>query len=105
MPQLIYLGRVATVVLFQPCVVLLALQDVKRKRYDKMWYKTSEGVGIRRKFDERGPVKKGKQIFTFGNGVDMTQEQKMKIGNDVLQKLEDGMSEADAKKWAEGKCK
>ena len=86
--------------------MLHALQDIQRKRYTKEWYEPARSFGIRRKFDEEGrPVKRGKQIFSFGNGVEMTKEEKRKIGDRLLQRLERGMKEDDAKAWVNDKCK
>ena len=79
----------------------LCIQDQKKRymsqKYGKMWYRNSHTVGIRRKFgDKRTAVSFG------GRGCEVSKEDLYdKFGEEVLKKLDEGMSEEDVKAWVD----
>ena len=80
----------------------LALQDDKpyiSKKYAKMWYKKYSSVGIRRKLGD------GKQIWSFGSNSELDKDALMQLGDQCLQKLDDGMTEDAVKEWVLDQCK
>ena len=65
-----------------------------------MWYKNACAVGIKQKFGERKQV-----IYFGGNRCKKSQEALMAIGEQCVEKLNEGMAEAAVKEWAVSKAK
>ena len=62
------------------------------KDWGVMWYKNNTSIGIRQKFE---PFK---QIFSFGGArVEKDEAAMREIGNQVVQMLREGKTEAEAK--------
>ena len=71
-------------------------KEYKSKKYSSMYYKNGHRLGIRRKFVDE------KQCFSFGGTkCEETIVELKCVGQEVLRKLDGGMSEDDAKTWAQ----
>ena len=72
-------------------------EEYKIPNYSSMYYKNGHRLGIRRKFGD------GTQCFSFGGTKCQETKAELKcVGQEVLKKLDGGMSEEDAKTWAVG---
>ena len=60
-----------------------------------MFYKKDGAIGIREKFGDK------RQIFSFGRTSKSTEAALRPIADTVLNKLDTGVSAANAKKWAD----
>ena len=70
-------------------------EEPRSKRYGILYYKNSNSIGMRRKFGG------GEQCFSFGGKrCGLTEEVLRSFASDALQKLENGMSEAEVKAWS-----
>jgi hypothetical protein len=63
-----------------------------------LYYKRNNSIGIRRK-ECRGDESVGKQIFSFGAGLQLTRQVLQIWAVRVLKKLDGGMSEDDTYEW------
>jgi len=61
-------------------------------------YKKNNSIGIRRK-EAREDESVGKQIFSFGAGLELTRPMLQVWAVRCLKKLDGGMSEADTYEW------
>ncbi len=79
----------------------MPLQEPYRgKKYNKMWYKNSHTVGIRRKFDDKT------QIWSFGGKkCGKGKEELLELGVQCMKKLDGGMDEETVKEWVDSECK
>ena len=78
-----------------PALCIQERKTYRSKKYYKMLYKKNRSVGIRRKFGD------GKQIWSFG-GIRCNLSKDVlyhNFGEDVLKKLDCGMSEDDVRAW------
>jgi len=75
--------------------VAALIQEHVSKKYQVLWYKITNMVGIRRKSGDK------KQIFSFGGRRSgLTEEKGRSFGDDALKKLDNGMTEAEVEVWA-----
>ena len=71
---------------------VVSAPEESEKDWSVMWYKNNTSIGIRQKFE---PFK---QIFSFGGArVEKSQAAMKEIGNQVVQMLKEGKTEAEAK--------
>ena len=63
-----------------------------------LYYKKNNSIGIRRK-EPREDESVGKQIFSFGAGLELTRPMLQIWAVRVLKKLDGGMSEDDTYEW------
>ena len=66
-----------------------------------MFYKNSNSIGIRRKFD-----KAKTQVISFGGmRCEMSEKSQRKLADETLRKLDGGLSEKKALTWAKNQVK
>ena len=76
-------------------LIAALIQEHVSKKYQVLWYKLSNMVGIRRKFGDK------QQIFSFGGRRSgLTEEKGRSFGDDALKKLDAGMTEKEVEAWA-----
>jgi hypothetical protein len=74
----------------------LSCEEHVSERYQAMFYKNSNSIGIRRKFD----AKKTQVISFGGKKCKMTEVLLRKLADETLIKVDEGISERRAKTWA-----
>jgi len=75
--------------------MLACTQEHQSKKYAIMFYKSSNAIGIRRKFEEC------QQVFSYGGKRSgWTEVELRKLGDAVLKRLDEGVSEKDVETWA-----
>ena len=78
-----------------PACACMCSQEYKSEKWQTMWYKSTDSVGVR-----RSAAGDKKQIFQFGGSkCVLEKEQLMGFGEDCLRKLDAGVAEADVKEW------
>ena len=77
--------------------VISPCQAYKSDRYCVMLYRDlGSWIGIR--------IKKGKQIFSFGRGCDLTEKSIRMIADKALKKLDEGDEADEVRTWARAEC-
>ena len=77
--------------------VISLCQAYTSDRYCVLLYKDlGLWVGIR--------IKKGKQIFSFGRGNNLSEKAIRKIADKVMKKLDQGEDADDVRAWARAEC-
>ena len=75
------------------------LQTYHSARYGVLFYKANGAGAIRRRFGDQ------KQIFSYGGSSGWFEPQIRALGDEILRQLDGGMSEEDAKTFADEKFK
>ena len=73
----------------------ISLCTCQEPKYSKEWYKNVKCVGIK---------KDGKHMFRFGKGCTKTEDEKRKLGEEVLEKLRAGRDMTAVQVWVNGQC-
>ena len=73
-------------------------EEYKSPDYLVLYYKKNDSIGIRRK-EARGDESVGKQIFSFGAGLQLTKSVLKIWAVRVLKKLDGDMSEEETYEW------
>ncbi len=73
----------------------ISLCTYQEHKYSKEWYKNGECVGIK---------KDKKHAFRFGRGCAKTKDEKVKLGEEVCEKLRAGRDITAVEAWVNSQC-
>ncbi len=73
----------------------ISLCTYQEHKYSKEWYKNGECVGIK---------KDKKHAFRFGRGCAKTKDEKVKLGEDVCERLRAGRPITAVEVWVNNQC-
>ena len=74
----------------------VSLQEYKSEKWNVMWYKNGQNIGIKRKWGTKA------QVITFGGKrCGLSEEIQRSFADEALRKLDAGVPEKDVKDWAD----